>query len=153
MEIKPNGKIPAPFDPTKSVASQRPATKTFGTIFEEFMGNSNPLDEGDKKTPAIPNISTLQINPFMTGEGMPIVDRAEKMLDTLVDYQQKLANPGFTLREISPLIAEMEAENEILVSAANSLSDGDELKNILNQIIITSSVEIIKFNRGDYVIP
>jgi hypothetical protein len=45
----------------------------------------------------------------------------------------------------------MEAGNEILTSAVNSLSDGDELKNILNQVIITSSVEIIKFNRGDYV--
>ena len=84
---------------------------------------------------------------------MSIVDRAERLLDTLDEYQQKLASPKFTLRDISPLISKMAEGNENLVSAVNSLSDGVELKKVLNQLIITSSVEIIKFNRGDYVNP
>ena len=93
------------------------------------------------------------MNPFLSGREISIVDRAERLLDTLDEYQEKLASPEFTLRDISPLIGEMEAGNEILTSAVNDLSHGDELKNILNQVIITSSVEIIKFNRGDYVTP
>jgi hypothetical protein len=93
------------------------------------------------------------LNPFLSRREISIVDRAEGLLDTLDEYQEKLANPEFTLRDISPLICEMEAGNEILTSAVNTLSDGEALKNILNQVIITSSVEIIKFNRGDYLNP
>jgi hypothetical protein len=84
---------------------------------------------------------------------MSIIERTERLLDILDEYQKKLASPEFTLRDIAPLIDEMAVGNEHLASAANSLNEADEFKNILNQVIITSSVEIIKFNRGDYVNP
>ncbi|MBW2143490.1 MAG: hypothetical protein JRG75_03725 [Deltaproteobacteria bacterium] len=153
MEINPTDKIPAPVFPEKSSTTEKPAGKTFGTVFEELIDNSKETYGSAKKTPAINNISQIQLNPFMSGREISIVDRAESLLDTLDEYQERLASPEFTLRDISPLIGKMEAGNEILTSAVNDLSDGDELKNILNQVIITSSVEIIKFNRGDYVTP
>ncbi len=153
MEINPNDKTLEPVYPEKSTNTGKSAGKTFGAFFEEFIDNSNKINEGGKKAPAINNIPEIQLNPFLRGEEKSIVERAERLLDTLDEYQRQLASPEFTLKDISPLIGEMEAGNEILVSAANSLSDGDELKNILNQVIVTSSVEIIKFNRGDYVNP
>jgi len=153
MEINPNDKIPAPVFPEKSCTNEKAADNTFSAVFEELIDNSTKTDGADKKTPAINNLSQIQLNPFLSGRDISIVDRAERLLDTLDEYQEKLAHPEFTLRDISPLIGEMEAGNEILTSAVSSLSDGEELKNILNQVIITSSVEIIKFNRGDYVNP
>ena len=44
----------------------------------------------------------------------------------------------------------MEMEKEGLTSALNSLPDGDGLKDVLNEVMITSSLEAAKFNRGDY---
>jgi len=45
----------------------------------------------------------------------------------------------------------METEKETLAPVLNSLPPEDGLKDILNQALITSSLEVIKFNRGDYV--
>jgi len=45
----------------------------------------------------------------------------------------------------------MEKKTAELIPTLESLPDGDKLKDILNQALVTSTVEIIKFNRGDYV--
>jgi len=45
----------------------------------------------------------------------------------------------------------METEQEALAPVLNSLPPGDGLKDILNDALVTSSLEVIKFNRGDYV--
>ena len=80
-----------------------------------------------------------------------MVDAVERFLVLLDEYRHKLANPQVTLKEIYLLVNEMDAEKENLIQALNSLHDGDRLKDILNQTLITSSLEIIRFNRGDYL--
>jgi len=45
----------------------------------------------------------------------------------------------------------MESEKETLTPVLNSLPPGDGLKDILNDALVNSEVEVIKFNRGDYV--
>ena len=153
MEINPNDKILGSVYQEETINTEKPADKIFGVIFEEFIENSTKIDKKSEKTSAITNISAIQMTPFLSGGKMSVVERAEKLLDTLDVYRQKLSSAEVALRDISPLIMEMEAENKTLGSAVNSLSDGDELKDIINQVIITSSIEIIKFNRGDYVNP
>ena len=153
MEIDPNEKVL-----TSDYAERRRRTElssdgTFGKIYEELIETSYETDVRSNETPVITNVPGLQINTFQSEGKMPVVQRAERLLDLLSEYQQKLANPSFTLRDISPLIDELKADNRALVSSVNSLSEGDELKNILNQIIVAASVEIIKFDRGDYVSP
>jgi hypothetical protein len=55
------------------------------------------------------------------------------------------------LKDIHPTISAIENENQHLKPMLNSMIDGDELKQILNQTLITTSVEVIKFNKGDYI--
>jgi hypothetical protein len=45
----------------------------------------------------------------------------------------------------------MEMENQELIPMMESLPDGDGLKDILNRLLVSSTVEVIKFNRGDYI--
>lgn len=151
MEIDPNGKILTTVSPEKAKGPKIPSHKAFGAIFKELMDDSKKADQGINTTQTLPEVRNIQLNPLQTGETNAVVDHAEKLLDTLDTYQRKLAGPEFTLRDIAPLVKEMETENEILASAIESLSGDDKLKNILNQIVIASSVEIIKFNRGDYI--
>lgn len=153
MEIDPDGKVLVSVVSVMDNKTTEALGKTFETILEELSGNSNPVDEGGKRTPNIANTSAMQLNVFPSDGEIFAVERAEKLLDILDEYKQKLANPECALRDIDPLIGKLEACNESLVSSVNSLVKGDELKNILNQVIVTSSVEIMKFNRGDYVNP
>ncbi len=153
MEIDPDGKILVSVGSVKDNKTTETSGKTFETILKGLFGDPNPVDEGGNRTPKIVDSSAMQLNVFPSEGEIFAVERAEKLLDILEEYQQKLANPEFTLRDIDPLIGKLEACNESLVSSVNSLVTGDELKNILNQVVVTSSVEILKFNRGDYVNP
>jgi len=153
MEIKPHDNLPVPGSPEKTTHAVKTTDRAFGAVLEEVLSHSNKIAEGRKKTQFTNNISTAHWHPSLPGEERFVVERAERLLDTLDEYQRKLASPEFTLREIFPLVREIEAENEILGSAISRLPQGNELKQMLNQVIIISSIEMIKFNRGDYINP
>jgi len=151
MEINPNGKIPRPVYPENISETGKPKDKTFRAVLGQLIDNPSEVDAEDKRTPAMSKVTEVELNPFLSEKRMAIIKGAERLLDTLDNYQQKLADPEVTLKDIFSFIDEMKEENKNMVSVFNSLPDGDKLKEILNQVLITSSIEIIKFNRGDYV--
>ena len=153
MKIHPNDEIIKDAYPEKIKKNERSLCREFGAILNEHIENSSKTDAGTKRPPITNTISEIQSDPSSPVGKNPIIDRTEKFLDILDEYHQKLGNPQFILKDIYPLINKMEAQNEGLISVLNSLPDGDELKDILNQVLITSSLEIIKFNRGDYLNP
>ncbi len=136
--------------PNKMKEAEKPAGNDFEKILKESIDHSTGVETGTQKTPMINNISGVQINSLLTAKNND-VERTELFLNILDRYQQKLSNPQATLKDLYPLIQEMEVEKESLIPVLESLPDGDELKDILNQVLITSSVEIMKFNRGYYV--
>ncbi len=79
-----------------------------------------------------------------------IVEGIERLLDLMELYQRRLGSPQVTLHEIRPLVAQMEAEKDRLASLADTLVQTSPLKDILNHTLVTSSVELMKFDRGDY---
>ena len=73
-------------------------------------------------------------------------------LSTIMEeYSVKLSRQRVSLKDLSPLISRMEAETEEMMLLSESLPPGDGIKEILDEILIRSSVEAIKFNRGDYL--
>ena len=152
MKIHHNDEILKDPYPQKIKKDERTLDREFGAILKEAVENSSKVNAEDQKPP-INTISEIRFNTFLSGEKIPMVDRVEKYLDLLDEYRQKLANPQVTLKDIYLLINEMEVEKQSLIPVLNSLPDGDGLKDILNQTLITSSLEIIKFNRGDYLTP
>ena len=85
--------------------------------------------------------SSIHLDTLFPVKNNYAVDRIERFLGIFDTYQQRLSNPKVTLREVYPLIQEMEVETEILAPLLDSLPDGDGLKDILNRVLITSSVE------------
>ena len=153
MKIHPNDEILKNGYPEKAKRNEKTVDKEFGAIFKQVIEKSSKLNTGPQKPAIINNISEIQFNTLSLVEKIPIMEHIERFLDILDEYHQKLGNPQVTLRDIYPLINEMELEKEGLIPVLNSLPDGDELKDILNQTLITVSLETIKFNRGDYVPP
>jgi len=153
MIILPNDEILKTTYPDKTNKAEKPVENEFQAILKETVDNSTKLDTQTQGPPMINNISSIEFNTLFPVENNPIMDRAERFLDILDKYQKRLSNPRATLRDIYPLIQEMEVEKEGLIPLLDSLPHGDGLKDILNQALITSSVEIIKFNQGYYVNP
>ena len=79
-----------------------------------------------------------------------IAEETEKLLDTMDGYAEKLNDPKVSLKEIYPLVQAMETEKERIIPIVRNLPDTDGLKAILEEVLMTSSKEIIKFSRGDY---
>jgi len=45
----------------------------------------------------------------------------------------------------------MEQQSQELYRVWEALPEGEEIKDLLNRMLVTSTVETIKFNRGDYL--
>jgi len=150
MEVHSNCEILKAIYPKKTDKNQEPVNKNFGAILDETIADTSKTDTGTRKSPMVESISEIQFDSSPPLNETPIIERTEKLLDTLNNYREKLQNPEISLEDIYPLVTEMEMKNESLTSAFNSLPDGDGLKDILNETMITSSLEVAKFNRGDY---
>jgi hypothetical protein len=81
------------------------------------------------------------------------LDRIENLIGLLDQYRHKLADPGITLKNIDPIIREIDQETENLAPVLDSLPEDEDLKNIVNQTLVTASLEVSKFYRGDYIAP
>ncbi|CAB1068968.1 hypothetical protein JY97_12665 [Alkalispirochaeta odontotermitis] len=81
------------------------------------------------------------------------VDRTENLIGLLDQYRHQLADPQTTLRNIDPIIRKIDQEREGLAPALESLPDDENLKQIINQTLVTASLEVSKFYRGDYIVP
>ncbi len=80
-----------------------------------------------------------------------MVDRIDRFVDLLDDYRQKLGDPRASLKTIQPLLDDIAAAKDRLVTELDGLGDGNALKEVLNSSLVTATTEIMRFNRGDYV--
>lgn len=76
---------------------------------------------------------------------------AENSLNLLEKYQKAIADQRISLKEIAPLIQSLSQEVNRLTQMSEELSPSDPLQKILTEIQILSSVEMERFNRGDYI--
>ena len=81
------------------------------------------------------------------------VERIEQFIDMLDDYRHHLSEPSTNLKRLDSMVKKLEGQRESLVPVANELPQGDALKSILSDSLVTASVEIFKFHRGDYLAP
>jgi hypothetical protein len=151
MEINPSDKILTPMVTEKAREDQNVSDRTFNSVFEEVLGELNRLDQKGRPAHPEPVVPVAQCPRAQSQEDGSTLGHAKRLLDILDAYQTKMVDPGVTLRDIAPLVRKIETENERLISSADSLSEDDQLRSILNHLAIIASVEVIKFDRGDYV--
>jgi hypothetical protein len=151
MKIDPNQEVLNSVHPGKTTRSDSPGKDEFSAMLREAIDEPPTTIGGSEKMEMITSTSNIQPGPSLAVQNDPVIERTEKVLDILEEYQHKLLDPQSTLRDIHPLIEKMEMEQEALVPVLDSLPPGDGLKRILTDVLITSSVEVIRFNRGDYV--
>jgi hypothetical protein len=96
-------------------------------------------------------VAAIRFNPLSTQDKNITVERVHNLLNLLDNYRQQLSDPYVTLRKLEPMMNTIAKEKDQLSGLLDSMPNDDGLKHILNQTLITASLEVIKFNRGDYI--
>ncbi|MFH1626288.1 MAG: hypothetical protein ABID54_14200 [Pseudomonadota bacterium] len=125
--------------------------KKFNDVLQEAIERASTSKDQPLISPPVNNVSPVPCNWLSPAAKIPIVDRVEKFLDVLEDYQRKLGNPKISLEDLNPLITRMENETRNLLPLLDSFPKGDGMRDILNRALIASTVEAMKFKRGDYL--
>ncbi len=122
----------------------------FGDILKETINGRAVSGSQAGTIPPLDSISAIALNALQTGKG-ETVKRVSDFIGLLEEYQSQMEDPAVSLKYTSPLVNRMEQETRELIPVMESLPEGDGLKDIMNRILVASTVEVIKFNRGDYV--
>ena len=103
-------------------------------------------------TPPQPGrVTPIRFAPLSPEAREMTVERVDNLLNLLDQYRDQLANPKVTLRTIEPILNTIAKEKEQLTGVLDNIANDDGLKDIVQRTLITASVEVMKFNRGDYV--
>ena len=112
-------------------------------------------DTKDKGFGKIFNIALSQINatnhhkPSDTNSA--ILMHGDKILSLLDDYAGHLNDPTKTLRDIEPLVGEIEKEITFIEAETAEKGQNDKgLQGLINDLVLTANVNIYKFYRGDF---
>lgn len=151
MKIDANNEIARSSLTDKSTQKEATADTDFQNILKASVERSkeHPVKI---QTPAQPNpLAAIRFTPTSPSSKDMAVERVDHLLDLLDHYRAQLADPKVSLRQIEPLLNTIAKEKEKLSGALDDLSNEDGLKDIVNRTLITASLEMVKFNRGDYI--
>ena len=135
----------------KTTKPSESSQSDFNSILQGTLETSTAAENGVQPPAVVETVVPVLLQHMQPPDKPSTIDRIEKVLDLLDEYRRKLADPNTRLKEIHPLVKSLETENEQLKPVLNSIVDGDQLKQILNQTLVTTSLEIIKYNKGDYI--
>lgn len=153
MKIDGNDEILKSGYHPKTPTNEQASEADFNHILKESVEKSTETPLEIQPTTLLDPISAIRFNPLSSQDNDITLDRVENLLNLLEKYRQQLRDPQVTLRTIEPLMRTIAAEKDQLSEKLDSISNEDGLKDILNQTLITASLEVIKFNRGDYITP
>lgn len=81
-----------------------------------------------------------------------VIEQSDKILNLLDDYAMKLADPTRSLRDIGPLVDDIEkAVSSIESKAMKNVRNDKALESFIKDLSVTANVAVYKFHRGDYV--
>jgi hypothetical protein len=151
MKINGNDEIIKSAYPDKSQKQEQTRNTDFNDILKASVEQTAQNKPKVYASTLMKPISAIRFNPLSSEDKHIAVERADNLLNLLDDYRKQLADPRVTLRSIEPVMDTIAKEKEQLSSVLESLSEEDGLKDILNRTLITASLEIVKYHRGDYV--
>lgn len=81
-----------------------------------------------------------------------VTDKTDKLLTSLERYASKLDDTNVSLKDIEPVLEELNADAASLLEETLSLGKDDQnLIDIATSTAVTAKTEYLKFQRGDYL--
>jgi hypothetical protein len=147
MKIQGNGDLLGRvlMEPPASPAAAAPGK--FGEILKESLNQAAASDGAAASAGTV----SVRLRPVDPVPASSVIARLEGFLDLMNAYQSKLADPRVSLKSLEPVLRSLEHERDGLSPLLDALPEGDGLRDILNQTLATTEIEIIRFRRGDYL--
>ena len=148
MKIERSDNI-QPLQPSDKKISQGMTGERFRDVLQETVSATSGLSQPNalQALPPAGGFAVLIHNPGRE----ELVGRADQLLVLLESLQKNLSGPGLPLKEAYDSMKAIEDGADELTPLLESLPEGDDLRDFLNRLVITASVEAIKFRRGDYL--
>jgi hypothetical protein len=145
MKIQGSGEMLRGLSSARTSPPAVPAQAGFGEVLKQTI----------EQTPAAGMASapptSVQFRPLETVQGSSEAVRLERYLDFLDSYRQELSDPAVSLKRLESSVRQLEEGRQALSPLIGALPEGDGLKDIMNRTLVTASLEIIRFRRGDYL--
>jgi len=122
----------------------------FDAIFRQAVDSPEFKRSKTEQAPFLSDIRPAQFSSESVPSENMLVDRVQRLIDTMGAYQQKLIDSGATLKDIQSLVQKMANESESLSAKSNAVEGQQRLKTIVDQSLTLASMEIAKFNSGFY---
>jgi hypothetical protein len=133
----------------KKQAPAQSGDASFEKVLKKELAGRGIAEPQHKPVQPLQHTRPIHAQPPSSRE--EVISRVSQFIDVMEEYSLKLSSPQISLKEVAPLVERMEAETHNMRLLSEALPAGDGIKAILDESLIRSSVEIIKFNRGDYV--
>lgn len=135
----------------KSTPEQTTTADEFKKILKASVDRSKTqaanIQTASQPTP----LGAIRFTPLSSEVRATTIERLDNLLNLLAQYRDQLADSKVSLRRIEPLLNTIATEKEQLSAVLKVMPDEDGLKDIVQRTLITTSLEIMKFNRGDYI--
>ena len=151
MKIDGNDDIGRSAYADKSPSRQATVTDEFKKILEATVDRSKTQTAKIQTTPQPDSLGPIRFRPRSSEAREAAVERLDNLLNLLDQYRKQLADSRVTLRQIEPLLNTIDKEQKQLTAVLKAMPDEDGLKDIVHRTLITTSLEVVKFNRGDYI--
>ena len=122
----------------------------FDSILQKVVDSTTTREAGAESTLLVSDVRPARFATEPLPSTNMVVDQVQRLIDTMEVYQQKLIENGATLKDIQPLVQQMKSESESLSATSSAVQAKERLKTIVDQSLMLSSMEIAKFNNGDY---
>ena len=125
-------------------------TDSFGIALNKALDKTQEPETEGTPANALMEIASKELNIVNTSD--IVSGKTSTLLDMLDAYASKLDDPAVSLKNIAPVLEEINTEAHGLLKDTQLLTDTDAaLKKIATQTIVTAQTEYLKFQRGDYL--
>jgi hypothetical protein len=134
----------------KSAAQEKSEPHGFKEILTQTLDISAPAKMSVPDLQELCRSSSICARPVLQPGKANLLERVENLVDLMDEYRLQIEDPQATLKDISPLVQAMQAEQEKMEPILTQLGEDDDLGGILKQALFTATMEVIKFNSGRY---
>ena len=151
MKIDGNNEIAHSATPDKTTPKEATPDAEFKNILKASVERSTEHPVKIQSPPQPGPVAAIHFTPLSPSTSDTTVERVDNLLNLLDHYRDQLADPKVTLRSIEPIVSTIAKEKEQLSAVLDTLPEDDGLKDIVHRTLITASLEVMKYNRGDYL--